>query len=78
MRLPLERFDLYCRAFFKRRGRVAQLVEQLTFNQWVEGSNPSAITKKNEFSPRKRAALFPAVQSVGRRFDHGAERSRGA
>ena len=25
-------------------GRVAQLVEQLTFNQWVVGSNPAALT----------------------------------
>ena len=30
--------------FLKACGRVAQLVEQLTFNQWVEGSSPSAIT----------------------------------
>ena len=26
-------------------GPVAQVVEQLTFNQWVEGSNPSGLTK---------------------------------
>ncbi len=25
-------------------GPVAQVVEQLTFNQWVEGSNPSGLT----------------------------------
>ena len=25
---------------------VAQLVEQLTLNQWVEGSSPSGVTKK--------------------------------
>jgi hypothetical protein len=25
-------------------GRVAQLVEQLTFNQFVVGSNPAALT----------------------------------
>ena len=24
---------------------LAQLVEQLTLNQWVEGSNPSGVTK---------------------------------
>ena len=24
---------------------VAQLVEQLTLNQWVEGSSPSGVTK---------------------------------
>jgi len=31
-------------------GRVAQLVEQVTFNHWVTGSNPVALTirpKKN-------------------------------
>ena len=27
------------------RGPVAQLVEQLTFNQWVTGSNPVGLTK---------------------------------
>ena len=25
-------------------GPVSQVVEQLTFNQWVEGSNPSGLT----------------------------------
>ncbi len=28
------------------RGPVAQLVEQLTFNQWVTGSNPVGLTNK--------------------------------
>src|SRR5580658_8825629 len=28
-----------------RVGRVAQLVEQCPFKAWVEGSNPSALTK---------------------------------
>ena len=28
----------------KAVGPVAQVVEQLTFNQWVEGSNPSGLT----------------------------------
>ena len=27
-------------------GPVAQLVEQLTFNQWVAGSNPARLTTK--------------------------------
>ena len=27
---------------------LAQLVEQLTLNQWVEGSNPSGVTKDDE------------------------------
>ena len=30
-----------------RVGPVAQVVEQLTFNQWVEGSNPSGLTNSN-------------------------------
>jgi hypothetical protein len=30
-----------------RKLSVAQLVEQLTLNQWVEGSNPSGETKSH-------------------------------
>ena len=33
-----------------RDGRVAQVVEHLTFNQVVRGSNPRTLTKRN---PRK-------------------------
>ena len=29
---------------FKISGPLAQLVEQLTFNQWVAGSNPARLT----------------------------------
>ena len=29
-------------------GPVAQLVEQLTFNQWVAGSNPARLTTKSK------------------------------
>ena len=29
-----------------RYGRLAQLVEQLTLNQWVQGSSPWSSTKK--------------------------------
>ena len=29
-------------------GGIAQLVEQMTFNHWVQGSNPCASTKKLE------------------------------
>ena len=28
----------------KKNDSVAQLVEQLTLNQWVEGSSPSGVT----------------------------------
>ena len=30
---------------------LAQLVEQLTLNQWVEGSNPSGVTKDDKSRP---------------------------
>ena len=30
----------------KRYASLAQLVEQLTLNQWVRGSNPRRCTKK--------------------------------
>ena len=32
--------------FAARNDSVAQLVEQLTLNQWVEGSSPSGVTQK--------------------------------
>jgi hypothetical protein len=36
----------------RRSGPLAQLVEQLTFNQWVAGSNPARLTTDlcNHFS----------------------------
>ena len=33
-----------CPVFPREVGRVAQLVEQVTFNHWVTGSNPVALT----------------------------------
>jgi hypothetical protein len=33
----------------KARGRVAQLVEQCPFKAWVEGSNPSALTRISKY-----------------------------
>ena len=36
-------------------GQLAQLVEQLTFNQWVTGSNPVRLTTIfNDLEPSKR------------------------
>ena len=35
---------LICQGAETLSGPVAQVVEQLTFNQWVEGSNPSGLT----------------------------------
>ena len=32
----------------KRKVSLAQLVEQLTLNQWVEGSSPSGDTNKKD------------------------------
>ena len=36
-----------CHIIIKHKGNdfLAQLVEQLTLNQWVEGSSPSGVTK---------------------------------
>ena len=36
-------------------GPVAQLVEQLTFNQWVAGSNPAGLTTNTS----KGYSLYP-------------------
>ena len=38
-------------------GRVAQLVEQVTFNHWVTGSNPVALTNSN-YSKSLKALAF--------------------
>ena len=38
--------DFQCNAYpILLDGPIAQLVEQLTFNQWVTGSNPVGLTK---------------------------------
>ena len=39
------RFESGCE-YQTRSGPLAQLVEQLTFNQWVTGSNPVGLTIK--------------------------------
>ena len=38
-------------------GRVAQLVEQVTFNHWVTGSNPVALT----IAPASASAFPPGI-----------------
>ena len=38
-------------------GRVAQLVEQVTFNHWVTGSNPVALTTYGAVKPLKALAF---------------------
>ena len=39
---------------------LAQLVEQLTLNQWVEGSNPSGVTKGG-----RKSTLFCRLYTAG-------------
>ena len=39
-------------------GRVAQLVEQVTFNHWVTGSNPVALTTSRPLSPFNGTVAF--------------------
>ena len=54
--------DLTPRATFLKRhiqsGPVAQLVEQLTFNQWVTGSNPVGLTTEFKGLGLNAWALF--------------------
>lgn len=38
------RWRYYIEALEREHGSLAQLVEQLTLNQWVEGSSPSGTT----------------------------------
>ena len=45
-------------------GCVAQLVEQLTLNQWVWGSNPHAPTNKKR-GLLKEASFFIGIGNVG-------------
>jgi hypothetical protein len=47
-------------------GSLAQLVEQLTFNQLVDGSNPSRPTNLNKKAAFLAAFLLPkiSVQAV--------------
>lgn len=40
------RVTLLLRSRWKSRGPLAQLAEQLTLNQWVEGSSPSRLTQQ--------------------------------
>ena len=43
VRFPSGPFKLYGIQFEKRQDSLAQLVEQLTFNQWVAGSSPARV-----------------------------------
>ena len=43
--LPLDKMDLICYNLIIANAPLAQLVEQLTLNQWVLGSSPRWCTK---------------------------------
>ncbi len=45
-RLPVQKKYVTLQPQNEKDDSVAQLVEQLTLNQWVEGSSPSGVTKK--------------------------------
>ena len=47
----------------RKSDSVAQLVEQLTLNQWVEGSSPSGVTKQAEMF-QKYFGFFIAQESI--------------
>ena len=53
-----------CPGFRFRFGDIAQLVEQMTFNHWVQGSSPCVPTRKIQRS-RQRPFNFSGAQ--GRR-----------
>ena len=44
--LPIQKKCVTLQPQNEKDDSVAQLVEQLTLNQWVEGSSPSGVTKK--------------------------------
>jgi hypothetical protein len=43
-------------------GPIAQLVEQLAFNQWVAGSSPARLKTFSKSSPRKTAQFSEKVE----------------
>ena len=43
---------------------VAQLVEQMTLNHWVEGSSPSGVTLKVKQLTNRLAAFFLCVVAI--------------
>ena len=63
--LPLDKTELICYNFIIANAPLAQLVEQLTLNQWVLGSSPRWCTK--ECLTRKCRAFFCC--SILRRHD---------
>ena len=62
--------NLFCKRTPKQfnifHGLVAQLVEQLTLNQWVQGSSPCKSTKNQPFA----AGFFLAVAAKVKTFAH--------
>ena len=57
--LPLDKMDLICYNLIIANAPLAQLVEQLTLNQWVLGSSPRWCTTK--YLARSCGVFFIAV-----------------
>ncbi len=55
--------DLDLILFYSSLGRLAQLVEQLTLNQQVEGSSPSSLIQKRGFSENSDESLLKSCFS---------------
>ena len=49
-------------------GPLAQLVEQLTFNQWVTGSNPVRLTTKINNLAENLKSEKPIGETLGKHF----------
>src|ERR1043166_9477515 len=51
----------HARRALRMYGPIAQLVEQLAFNQWVAGSSPARLTIFTKQKHEMRMALWPAA-----------------
>ena len=54
----LKHRDIILSVFIVGLGDIAQLVEQMTFNHWVQGSSPCVPTKKTRGFPRDFCFYF--------------------
>ena len=51
-------------------GPIAQLVEQLAFNQWVAGSSPARLNSTYELEETVRSDFLGALTEVRLKSDH--------
>ena len=49
-------------------GPLAQLVEQLTFNQWVTGSNPVRLTTEIKGLAKTTLSLLSFWETLGKHY----------